>query len=121
MPARAIDPGLTTQPVPACLDEHEAVPGELKGLVELIKDAPVNWFTHVPRILDGLNQLQDMHLALAGAKLQAERADGETSCRVAHERGVLERARANPHRPAPRCWPSKSPSRPASIWQGWPL
>jgi hypothetical protein len=70
-PMRPLDPALTEQPIPACLSQHGGAPPELNAMVELLRDAPSRWFTYVPSILDGLDDLAVLHTAVLSARARA--------------------------------------------------
>jgi len=44
VPSRQLVPALVASPVPACLRETVAVPPELREMVALLREAPINWF-----------------------------------------------------------------------------
>jgi hypothetical protein len=46
-------------------------PAELRSLVDLFRDAPVKWFTHVPALLDQIDVLPSLQATLIGAKTRA--------------------------------------------------
>lgn len=66
-PYRALDPGVTVSPVPACLNRQIAVPSELRAMIMLFREAPVQWFTQIPRILDRLDRLEMLYKTVQGA------------------------------------------------------
>jgi hypothetical protein len=56
VPSRQLVPGNVTNPVPACLQQQStAIPPELREIVALLRDAPVNW---LPAVQALLNQLE---------------------------------------------------------------
>ncbi len=55
-PVRALVPGILEAPVPACLRQRVLVPKEIRAVVELLRDVPVRFFTHLPAIIDRLDQ-----------------------------------------------------------------
>ena len=71
LPVRTIDPGLTTQTIPACLARNIAAPDELRAYVNLLRDAPLNWFRHVPPLLSKLDRLDVLHTVIQNSKLRA--------------------------------------------------
>jgi hypothetical protein len=81
-PVRQIDPGLTEQPVPACLANQEDPPLELRSMIDLIRQSPIKWFAHVPAVLDKLRQPDDLKRTLAGAKLRAQAATAAPAARA---------------------------------------
>ncbi|WP_437723478.1 hypothetical protein [Sorangium sp. So ce861] len=71
-PMLSLNPGVFAAPVPACLNAHEDAPEEIDEMVQLLREAPVSWFTHVPRILDKLDRVELLHGTLAIAKMRAQ-------------------------------------------------
>ena len=71
VPARAIDPGLTVSPLPACLAHHGEAPPELHEMVAVLREAPLRWFLHVPKVLDQLDRLELLHGTIQTAKARA--------------------------------------------------
>lgn len=71
LPYRAIDPGLTAQIVPACLARNIAAPDELRAYVNLLREAPLNWFVYVPPLLDKFDRLDVLQGVVQNAKLRA--------------------------------------------------
>lgn len=67
-PTRPLDPGITSSPIPVCLNRQIAVPSALRSLVETLRDAPVNWFTHIPRLIDRLDRFETLYTTLQSAK-----------------------------------------------------
>ncbi len=71
-PVRALDPGLTEAPVPACLAHDVAAPPELTAMVDLLRDSPARWFTVIPPLLDRLDRIDLLQRAALSAKLRAQ-------------------------------------------------
>jgi hypothetical protein len=55
VPSRQLVPGNIASPVPSCLQQSVAIPPELREIVALLREAPVNW---MPSIQDLLNKLE---------------------------------------------------------------
>ena len=55
-PTRQLVPGNVTSPVPACLQESVAIPAELREMVALLREAPVNWLPAVQALLNRLER-----------------------------------------------------------------
>ncbi|HTT65128.1 MAG TPA: hypothetical protein VMG35_24925 [Bryobacteraceae bacterium] len=55
VPSRQLVPGNIASPVPSCLQSSIAIPPELREIVALLREAPVNW---LPAIQKLLNQLE---------------------------------------------------------------
>ena len=70
-PVRTLDPGLLADAVPACLADTLTPPPDLRAMVDLFRDAPVRWFTHLPRLLDFIDALPALQATLIGAQVQA--------------------------------------------------
>jgi hypothetical protein len=64
---------LLDDPVPTCLRQRVFVPLQLGTMVDLLKEAPVNWFTQLPLLLDRLDRLETLqsvvNVAVGRAKL----------------------------------------------------
>ncbi len=73
-PTRPLDPGITSSPIPVCLNREIAVPAALRSLTETLRDAPVKWFTHIPRLIDRLDRFETIFATLQGAKQRAIRS-----------------------------------------------
>ncbi|WP_437607999.1 hypothetical protein WMF20_45175 [Sorangium sp. So ce834] len=71
-PMLSLNPGVFAAPVPACLNAHSDAPEEIDEMVQLLREAPVSWFTDVPRILDKLDRVELLHGTLAIAKMRAQ-------------------------------------------------
>jgi hypothetical protein len=55
VPSRQLVPGNIASPVPSCLQQAVAIPAELREIVSLLREAPVNW---LPAVQGLLNQLE---------------------------------------------------------------
>ena len=55
-PTRQLVPGNVTSPVPACLSESVSIPPELREIVALLREAPVNWLPAVQQLLPRLER-----------------------------------------------------------------
>ena len=64
VPSRQLVPGNIASPVPSCLQQSVAIPPELREIVALLREAPVNW---LPSIQDLLNKLERPNLLQAVA------------------------------------------------------
>ena len=70
-PLHYLNPDLSGQPLPLCdLAEVEA-PEALEAMLDVVRDAPLRWFTAVTLILPHLSRLGDLHVTLSGAKRRA--------------------------------------------------
>ena len=68
---RPLNPGLTEAPVPLCLASNVPAPPELRAMVDLLRELPVRWFVHLPRLLDRFDRLDLLHGAVLSAKTRA--------------------------------------------------
>ncbi|MEX0268917.1 hypothetical protein AB3R30_07235 [Leptolyngbyaceae cyanobacterium UHCC 1019] len=91
-PTRTLNPGLTESPVPACLNRNIAVPAELQAMITVVREAPVQWFTRLPRLLDQLNQIEGlyrvMQTAIQRVTVLSNRNEVITNDRTAVGRGI---------------------------------
>jgi hypothetical protein len=56
VPARQLVPGNVVSPVPACLQQSVAIPPELREIVALLREAPVNWMPSIQALLNRLER-----------------------------------------------------------------
>lgn len=70
-PTHSVDPGLLEAPVPACLREHPDTPDELMDMLQVLREAPSNWFVRAPKILQQLDRLEPMVKLMQSAQLRA--------------------------------------------------
>jgi hypothetical protein len=75
-PVRSLDPGLSEDPVPSALARSADPPADLREMVDLLRDAPLRWFRHLPKLLDRLDRLDVLHATLRLAQGRAEAALG---------------------------------------------
>jgi hypothetical protein len=59
-PVRTLFPGQVEPSVPACLESNVTTPPDLQRMVDLFRGAPLDWFTHIPRLLHMLDRLDDL-------------------------------------------------------------
>ncbi|MDJ0574112.1 MAG: hypothetical protein QNJ65_02950, partial [Xenococcaceae cyanobacterium MO_234.B1] len=71
VPSRPLDPGLVAAPVPACLRQHQALPPELEEAIELLREAPMKWFTQVSPLLEKLDRIEISTKAIEIAQVVA--------------------------------------------------
>ena len=69
-PRHQVDPGLIDAPAPACLEDHADVPEELTGMLRVVREAPSQWFSDVPRLLDRLDRPDLLIRVLQSAQLR---------------------------------------------------
>jgi hypothetical protein len=70
-PRHQVDPGLIDAPAPACLEDHADVPDELTGMLRVVREAPSQWFSEVPRLLDRLDRPDLLVRVLQSAQLRS--------------------------------------------------
>jgi hypothetical protein len=85
-PVRAVDPASIDSVVPDCLLNPGAVPPELLAMLDVVKEAPTSWFSFGRDLYLGLDRLETMFHAAAGAKSRA----GVTPSLLALKQPALE-------------------------------
>jgi hypothetical protein len=71
-PVRPLNPDVTELPPPTCLVRPVEPPDELHAMVELLRQAPVRWFTRLPKLLGGLDRLDLVQSTVLEAKHRAQ-------------------------------------------------
>jgi hypothetical protein len=71
-PVRPLDPAFTQSPVPVALADTSASPPELRGVVELLREAPLRFFHVGPSLLDGLDNVPVLLGTLGSARGRAQ-------------------------------------------------
>lgn len=71
-PSRALDPGFTEEPVPACLASDIEVPAELRSMVALLRDAPLRWLRLVRPLLDRFDRFEPIRRVVVESKSRAQ-------------------------------------------------
>lgn len=71
-PVRPLDPAFTQSPVPVALADTAAAPPELRGVVELLREAPLRFFHVGPSLLDGLDNVPVLLGTLEAARARAQ-------------------------------------------------
>ncbi len=56
VPSRQLVPGNITSPVPTCLQQSLSIPPELREIVALLREAPVNWMPSIEALLNRLER-----------------------------------------------------------------
>ena len=59
-PWRRLDPGYVADPLPPCLNDNQPIPRELRAMTDLLRDAPLNWFTTLPQSLDRIDRVDSL-------------------------------------------------------------
>jgi hypothetical protein len=70
-PARPINPGVTETAVPAALARQVSPPTELRAMVNLLRNAPLRWFAHLPTVLDRMDLFETLQGTVVYAKQRA--------------------------------------------------
>ncbi|HEX8246020.1 MAG TPA: hypothetical protein VF541_21070, partial [Longimicrobium sp.] len=73
LPARPLDPAFTQSPLPACLAGSDDAPPELRGMVEVLREAPLRFFHDPQRFLAPLDGLELLRRTLAVSRERAAR------------------------------------------------
>jgi hypothetical protein len=91
---RELDPAEVVSPVPACLAREVSPPPELHAMADLLRDAPVKWFTSVHPLLDKFDRLDYLHRAVVSAKARANTPSPvvELATRVSASSGFFGKA-----------------------------
>jgi hypothetical protein len=73
LPSRPLDPDYLAvgEGVPACSLRQVKAPNELRRLIDLLRDAPIKWFTSIPPILNRLDRLDILYTTVEVAKQRA--------------------------------------------------
>jgi hypothetical protein len=72
-PARPLAAGLYESPVPACVQNHGSGPHELRALIEVLREAPIGWFTSLRPKLVRFDRPEVLLEVAQYAKLRATR------------------------------------------------
>jgi hypothetical protein len=64
-PSRRLDPAATAPAIPACLQNPQTVPAELRAFVDLLRDVPLRWLARIPALLDRLDRIELLQDLLA--------------------------------------------------------
>jgi hypothetical protein len=71
-PRRNLDPGLMDAPVPQCLKDHSDIPDDLQDMLQVVREAPSNWFVSVPRLIDQLDRPDLLIKTLQAAQIRTQ-------------------------------------------------
>ena len=66
-PARTLASGFEPPPVPDCEADDTDTPEELSAMIDLVRDAPLRWFTIAPALVAPLRKTQDLEMVLLHA------------------------------------------------------
>jgi hypothetical protein len=70
-PVHALNPDLSDAPLPVCDVDEEETPEEISAMMDVMREAPLKWFTMSKKILGRLNRLNDLRITLKSAKSRA--------------------------------------------------
>jgi hypothetical protein len=69
-PTRPLDPGITESPVPQCLREDLPTPPELQSFIDVLREAPAFWFTHIPKLLDRFDRFDALFRVIQSVQVR---------------------------------------------------
>ena len=70
-PVRPLNPGVTFPERPNCLNQSRLLPDALTEAAELLRQSPLNWFIHLPPLLNGFNKPEQVIGILEQARISA--------------------------------------------------
>lgn len=70
-PLHELRPDLSDAPLPMCDIDPDETPEEIAAMMDVIREAPLNWFKLSSRVTKRINRLPDLQLLLKGARLRA--------------------------------------------------
>lgn len=70
-PMHYLNPDLSDQPLPLCDLSEVETPDALAAMLDVVRDAPMQWFVAVNLILPHLSRLADLQVTLSSAKQRA--------------------------------------------------
>lgn len=70
-PIHFLNPDFSEQPLPICDLSEVEVPEAIAAMIDVVRDAPLKWFTAVNVVMPQLSRPADLHITLAGAKKRA--------------------------------------------------
>jgi hypothetical protein len=59
-PWRSLDPGFVADPLPPCLNDSHPIPRELQAMTDLLREAPLGWFSSLPQSLDRIDRVDSL-------------------------------------------------------------
>jgi cell division protein ZapA (FtsZ GTPase activity inhibitor) len=59
-PWRSLDPGFVADPLPPCLNDSHPIPRELRAMTDLLREAPLGWFSSLPQSLDRIDRVDSL-------------------------------------------------------------
>lgn len=73
-PTHAIDPGLMEAAVPACLRSRPDTPEELLDMLQVVREAPAEWFVRMPSLVQKLDKVEHLARLLDSSRQRAGNA-----------------------------------------------
>jgi hypothetical protein len=70
-PSYELRPDLSDAPLPLCDIDPDETPEEISAMMEVIREAPLNWFKLSSRLTKRINRHSDLQLMLKSARLRA--------------------------------------------------
>jgi hypothetical protein len=70
-PTRELLPDLSQAPLPLCDIDADETPEEISAMMDVIREAPLNWFKLSSKVTKRINRLSDLQVLLKGARLRA--------------------------------------------------
>jgi hypothetical protein len=99
VPARRVEPALTTEPIVECLRENHTPPADLAALRDIFRSSPARWFKHAPKWIEKVDRwdhLRDLLDRSARTNfVQYEQAPAITQGRYNHTLVKVFQARQN--------------------------
>jgi hypothetical protein len=59
-PWRSLDPGFVADPLPPCFNDSQPIPRELRAMTDLLREAPLGWFSSLPQSLDRIDRVDSL-------------------------------------------------------------
>ena len=78
LPWRSLDPGFVADPLPPCLNDSQPIPRELRAMTDLLREAPLGWFSSLPQNLDRIDRVDSMVRLFDSARQRINPAVGST-------------------------------------------
>jgi len=70
-PSYELQPDLSDAPLPLCDIDADETPEEISAMIDVIREAPLNWFRLSSKITKRINRLPDLQLLLKSARSRA--------------------------------------------------
>lgn len=69
-PTHAVDPALVEAPVPACLRDHPDLADPLLEMLNVVREAPANWFVKLPVLMQRMDRVEHLQRSLQTAQVR---------------------------------------------------